>query len=85
MGGGDPPGQVRRRAGRSVALRAAVPFEEVRIEGLERAEESDRGVDEPAEEDRTEAEVGRTLHRTRRIRAAVPRRADDPTPSRSWR
>ena len=57
--GGDPPGEIDRGAGRSVALRAAVPLEEVRIERLERPEELDRGLDEAAEQDDAEAEVRR--------------------------
>ena len=53
----DPPGEVGGGARRPVALRAAVPLEQVRIERVERPEQRDGGLDQPAEEGDAEAEV----------------------------
>ncbi len=54
----DPADEVQRGSGRPVALRASMPLDEVRIERLERPEQVDSGLDQPAEQDDTEAEVG---------------------------
>ena len=59
VGGDDPPGEVEGGARRSVALRAAVPLDEVRIERVERPEQLHGGLDQPAEQDDAEAEVRR--------------------------
>ncbi len=59
MGVDDPARQLARGAGRSIELGPPVPLDEVGIERLDRAEQRDRRVDEPAEQRDTEAEVRR--------------------------
>ncbi len=58
MGGRDATGEVAGRAGWTVPLRPAVPFEQVRIERLERSEQVHGGLDQPAEQHDADAEVG---------------------------
>ena len=56
--GRDPPGEVDGGPGRPVALGASMPLEQVRVERVERPEQLDRGLHEPAEQHHAEAEVG---------------------------
>ena len=86
--GRDSSGELAGGPGRPIALRPAMPLEQVGLEAVDRPEQLSRSLDEPEEERRAEAQVRRgdgrgavgsrsRLHR-RPIRVPARRRDDEP-------